>query len=177
MADRLVVMSHGEIQQVGTQRDLYERPRNRFVAGFVGRTNFFGGTLEATGLFRTDGGLAIRCDGAAGPGRRLLALRPEKIAIAPTPRTDLPNSQPGTVEFASYLGALTEYHVRLASGEIVMVQSTNHVVGGGREMALGEGVHLAWPAEACLLLAEGEGPAPPVDPLTDTDEGGHHGDP
>ena len=158
MADRLVVMSHGEIQQVGSQRDLYERPRNRFVAAFVGRTNFFAGTVEAPGLFRTDGGLAIRCPGAAGPGRRLLALRPEKIAIGPAPPTELPNRHPGTVEFASYLGAVTEYHVRLVTGETMMVQSANHQVGGGSEMTLGQAVHLAWPAEACLLLPDGEDP-------------------
>jgi len=161
MADRLVVMSHGEIQQVGTQRDLYERPRNRFVAGFVGRTNFFAGTLDASGVFRTDGGLTIRC-GAGGPGRRLLVLRPEKIAIGHAPPGDVSNSHPGTVEFASYLGAVTEYHVRLASGETVMVQSANQVVGAGGEMALGARVHVAWPAEACLVMADGEPDARPV---------------
>ena len=161
MADRLVVMSHGVIQQVGSQRDLYERPRNRFVAGFVGRTNFFTGTVDATGLFRTEGGLTIRCGGRAGAGAgpRLVALRPEKIAITPALHADLADTHSGTVEFASYLGAVTEYHVRLASGETVMVQSANHVVGGGGEMALGERVHVAWPAEACLLLADGEAPS------------------
>jgi putative spermidine/putrescine transport system ATP-binding protein len=159
MADRLVVMSHGEIQQVGTQQDLYERPCNRFVAAFVGRSNFFTGRVDAAGVFRTDGGLVIRCGGAAGPGRRVLAVRPEKIAIARVPRSDLPNSHPGTVEFASYLGAVTEYHVRLASGETVMVQSANQLAGGGSDVALGQSVHLAWPAEAGLLLADGESPA------------------
>jgi putative spermidine/putrescine transport system ATP-binding protein len=69
MADRLVVMSHGVIQQIGTQGELYDRPVNRFVAGFVGRTNFLGGRLAAPGRFETDGGLALRVtDGApAGP--------------------------------------------------------------------------------------------------------------
>ena len=159
MADRLVVMSHGEIQQVGTQRELYERPRNRFVAGFVGRTNFFTGTVEAAGLFRTDGGLTIRCGGAEAAGRRLLALRPEKIAIGRGARPDLPNCHAGTVEFASYLGAVTEYHVRLASGETVVVQSANQLLDGGGEIALGHAVHLAWPAEAGLLLSDGDSPS------------------
>jgi len=48
MADRLVVMNEGAVRQVGTQRDLYERPADRFVAGFVGRSTFLAGTIEAT---------------------------------------------------------------------------------------------------------------------------------
>ena len=57
MADRLVVMSHGKVQQIGTQRELYEQPANAFVAGFVGRTNFLHGRLEAPGVFRSESGL------------------------------------------------------------------------------------------------------------------------
>jgi len=57
MADRLVVMNEGAVHQVGTQRDLYERPADRFVAGFVGRSTFLDGTVEAPGRFRSDGGL------------------------------------------------------------------------------------------------------------------------
>src|SRR6476660_4541232 len=67
MADRLVVMNDGTVHQVGTQRDLYERPADRFVAGFVGRTTFLAGTVEAPGRFRSDGGLSLRCrDGKIG---------------------------------------------------------------------------------------------------------------
>src|SRR5215471_10237555 len=123
VADRLVVMSHGEIQQVGRQRDLYERPRNRFVAGFLGRTNFLPGRMETGGVFRTAGGLVVRCGDATGSDRRdhrLLAVRPEKIAIGPAPAA-APNSHPGTVEFVSYLGAISEYQVRLRTGETVTV--------------------------------------------------------
>src|SRR5262249_56959871 len=47
MADRLVVMNEGSVHQVGNQRDLYERPADRFVAGFVGRSTFLAGTVEA----------------------------------------------------------------------------------------------------------------------------------
>src|SRR5262245_7168254 len=83
MADRLVVMAGGVIQQIGAQRDLYEHPANRFVAGFVGRTNILSGRLVEPGVFASDGGLIIRCDGLqAGRGaRRALALRPERLAL------------------------------------------------------------------------------------------------
>src|SRR5918999_2602513 len=63
VADRLVVMAGGEIRQVGSQRDLYERPADRFVAGFVGRSTFLAGTVEAPGRFRSDGGLTLACPG------------------------------------------------------------------------------------------------------------------
>src|SRR5215831_12234397 len=77
MADRLVVMSHGKVQQIGSQRDLYEHPANAFVAGFVGRTNFLHGRIEAPGVFRTKSGLAIRCDERSANGGKTLSLRPE----------------------------------------------------------------------------------------------------
>src|SRR5262245_33947642 len=76
MADRLVVMSPGVIQQSGTQRELYDRPANRFVAGFVGRTNFFPGRVVAPGLFETAGGLKIRVGAGAAEAGAVLALRP-----------------------------------------------------------------------------------------------------
>ena len=78
MADRLVVMNDGAVRQVGTQQDLYERPTDRFVAGFVGRSTFIEGEIEAPGRFRSAGGLTLACSGsAAGPAT--LALRPERI--------------------------------------------------------------------------------------------------
>src|SRR5262247_1040658 len=86
MADRLVVMAGGVIQQIGAQRDLYERPANRFVAGFVGRTNFLRGHLVEPGVFRTAGGLVLRCaDAAPSSGPRALALRPERLTVTARP--------------------------------------------------------------------------------------------
>ncbi len=157
MADRLVVMSGGVIQQIGTQCELYDRPRNRFVAGFVGRTNFFPGRLVAPGLFQTEGGLAIRVagEGRAGGVRGVLALRPERVSLAAARPAGAANSAAGVVEFVSYLGSIIEYYVRLASGEVVRVQATNDGRwGAAAEPALGEPVHVAWPAEAGLVLAD-----------------------
>lgn len=166
VADRLVVMSHGEVQQVGRQRDLYERPRNRFVAGFLGRTNFLTGRMEAGGVFRTAGGLAVQCGKAPGSGRHLLAVRPERIAIDRAPVASA-NSHAGTVEFVSYLGALSEYQVRLRTGETVTVQSANRATGDGDEIQLGQAVHVGWPAEACQLLIDEEPTGAEAVPATD----------
>jgi putative spermidine/putrescine transport system ATP-binding protein len=155
MADRLVVMNEGLVRQVGSQRDLYERPSDRFVAGFVGRSTFLDGTVEAPGRFRSDGGLSLACrDGKAG--RAVLSLRPERIEIGPAapsdPRSGLDNSLPGTVEFVSYLGALIDIHVRLSPNDRLVVQIANRE--GGFAPEVGQPVHVGWPASAGLVFNE-----------------------
>ena len=155
MADRLVVMSSGVIQQIGTQQELYDLPVNRFVAGFVGRTNFFPGRLAAAGRFETDGGLALQvANGTPGGARHTLALRPERVAIAEGPRHGVGNTLPGSVELVSYLGAVVEYYVRLHSGDLVRVHAPNTGAAGTRVFRPGETVHLAWPPEAGLVLPD-----------------------
>lgn len=124
MADRMVVMEDGAVRQVGTQQELYERPANRFVAGFVGRSTFIEGSVEAPGRFRSGGGVAVRCT-AKNPGPASLALRPERVACAPTPLAGFDNSIPGVVEFVSYLGALIDLHVRISDEERVVAQLPN----------------------------------------------------
>ena len=152
MADRLVVMSNGEVQQVGSQRELYESPANAFVAGFVGRTNFLHGRVEAPGVFRSESGLRIRCHDAAASSGRTLALRPERLSLARAPVAAADNCFPGTVEFASYLGGILEYHVRLTPQDRLMVQAPNTLADSA--FAVGEAVHLHWSAEASLVLAD-----------------------
>jgi putative spermidine/putrescine transport system ATP-binding protein len=151
MADRLVVMNEGSVRQVGSQRDLYERPADRFVAGFVGRSTFLDGAVEAAGRFRTDGGLSLACrDGKTG--RAVLSLRPERVEIGPTARAGLDNSLPGTVEFVSYLGALIDIHVRLSPADRLVVQIANRE--GGFAPEVGQPVHVGWPASAGLVFNE-----------------------
>ena len=151
MADRLVVMNEGSVRQVGTQRDLYERPADRFVAGFVGRTTFLAGTVEAPGRFKSDGGLALACTGGT-PGRAVLSLRPERVEIGLQPRSGLDNALSGTVEFVSYLGALIDIHVRLSPSDRLVVQIANRE--GGFTPEVGHPVHVGWPASAGQVFNE-----------------------
>jgi len=151
MADRLVVMSNGRVQQVGTQRELYERPANTFVAGFVGRTNFLHGRMNAPGIFATDSGLAIRCRDNAPAAGRVLALRPERLTLSAVPVADA-NCFPATIEFASYLGGVLEYHVRLTPQDRIMVQAPNKLADAAH--TIGDRMHLHWPSEASLVLAD-----------------------
>jgi putative spermidine/putrescine transport system ATP-binding protein len=151
MADRLVVMNEGTVHQVGTQRDLYERPADRFVAGFVGRTTFLAGTVEAPGRFRTEGGLELAIGGGT-PGRAALSIRPERIEIAAGPLAGLDNDRPGTVEFVSYLGAQIDIHVRLSPADRLVVQIANRADGFAPEV--GQRVHVGWQASAGQVFKE-----------------------
>jgi putative spermidine/putrescine transport system ATP-binding protein len=151
MADRLVVMNEGSVRQVGSQRDLYERPADRFVAGFVGRSTFLPGTVEAPGRFLSDGGLALACTGGS-PGRAVLSLRPERVEIGPEPRSGLDNNLSGTVEFVSYLGALIDIHVRLSPSDRLVVQIANRE--GGFTPEVGQPVHVGWPVSGGQVFNE-----------------------
>jgi putative spermidine/putrescine transport system ATP-binding protein len=151
MADRLVVMNEGSVRQVGSQRDLYERPADRFVAGFVGRSTFLDGGVEAPGRFRTDGGLVLACSGGK-PGRAALSLRPERLEIAAVGQAGLDNSLSGTVEFVSYLGASIDIHVRLSPNDRLVVQIANR--DGGFAPEVGQSVHVGWQASAGQVFNE-----------------------
>jgi putative spermidine/putrescine transport system ATP-binding protein len=150
VADRLVVMSNGEIQQIGTQRELYNAPANQFVANFIGRTNFFTGTICAPRRFKTESGLEIAIPPTVAQGR-LLSIRPERVRLGNA--NGSANSFAGMVEFVSYLGATTEYVVRLVSGDAVAVQMHNVRPDGTAPLAVGSEIQIAWDPDACQLIA------------------------
>jgi putative spermidine/putrescine transport system ATP-binding protein len=155
LADRLVLMNKGTIQQIGSPEDLYSRPANLFVADFIGRANVIRGRLESPGSFASVGGMAVRCPtNVAGGTYAALVLRPERIALSPAPVTGSANAVAARVERLTYLGALTEYLVRCESGEALTAHGVNH---GAPPLAVGAAVWACWEPEAGLVLA-GEGP-------------------
>jgi putative spermidine/putrescine transport system ATP-binding protein len=162
LADRLVLMNRGAIQQIGSPADLYNRPANLFVADFIGKANVIRGRLAEPGIFASAGGMAVRCatathgDGAvAGGSAAALVLRPERIALAVDPRAGDANAIAGRIERLTYLGPLTEYLVRCESGEALTV----HGISGARgaPLAAGESVWASWPPESGLVLADDGG--------------------
>ncbi|HEY8566142.1 MAG TPA: ABC transporter ATP-binding protein [Beijerinckiaceae bacterium] len=149
VADRLVVMADGAVRQIGTQQELYERPADRFVADFVGRSTFLSGRVLDPGTFETEGGLRLACaGGAAGPAS--LALRPERLVLEPG--AGLENRLPGRVEFVSYLGPAIDVHVRLSPADRVVAQIPNRA--SAPPPPLGQEVTVGWPREAGLVFAE-----------------------
>ncbi len=108
MSDRLAVMRAGRIEQVGTPREVYERPANRFVAEFVGTANVFDGVSDGR-VLRTPDGFSFPCD-LVGPAAAV--VRPERIRLGA-------GGRPATVEEALYLGATTRVFLRAGERRLV----------------------------------------------------------
>ena len=159
MADRLVVMKDGQVQQTGTQEDLYERPATPFVAGFIGRSNMLEGRLDASGAVVEVEGAALRLAGRyAGSGACTLALRPERLSILEPGADDAPGTASGVVELASYLGPVREHLVRLGTGVRVLVRDPTSQPG--RLHGAGEAVTLGWHLAAERLFDAKGAPLP-----------------
>ena len=139
MSDRIAVMSNGHIQQIGTARDIYETPVNRFVADFIGETNLLEAHVESisAGMAQVilPGGHRITCPAVSdAPGQHHVSIRPERLSLVPT-GGDLE----AVVERVVYLGTdlqlLTrldggaEFHVRLQNSARVAVPTPGTRVG------------------------------------------------
>jgi putrescine transport system ATP-binding protein len=159
VASRIAVMEKGLLQQVATPGDIYENPKTRYIAGFIGDVNVFEGTVSNV----SDGCVEIdAADGykfktrSAEPvtvGQKVgLALRPEKIRIGrEKPASDV-NAIPGKVEDIGYLGSISHYHVRTASGERITALRANAAHTVEQSITWEDGVWLDWPVDAGVVL-------------------------
>jgi putative spermidine/putrescine transport system ATP-binding protein len=121
IGDRLVVMNHGRVQQIGTPQALYRHPANRFVAGFIGRGNFLAGAPAADGTsFVTRGATTIAC-ARIDPGADTLLIRPENIAVHRGSATGI-NCFAARIEAAVFQGSAFDLDLRLATGEALEAQ-------------------------------------------------------
>jgi spermidine/putrescine transport system ATP-binding protein len=119
MSDRIAVMSAGHILQVGTARDIYTRPVNRFVADFIGETNFLTGTVQGDKVKLSSGAL-IEVPGLPAHGSRVtLTIRPEQVRL--TDAGDA-GALTATVTSLVYFGTDTHYHLALADGTAVVAR-------------------------------------------------------
>src|SRR4051794_19815129 len=124
MSDRIAVMNGGHVEQLGTPEELYERPRTRFVADFIGTTNLLRGTVDGSdsgcAVVRLESGERCRVAGLGdASGRSVdLSLRPEAVGIeARDGAVHEPlDVLPATVEQVAYLGASVQYRVRTTGG-------------------------------------------------------------
>jgi spermidine/putrescine transport system ATP-binding protein len=158
MSDRIAVMSGGRVEQVGTPEELYERPRTKFVADFIGTSNLLSGTVEtidgATAVVRLGSGELCRVGGKGrAAGEEIdLSLRPESIRIEPRNGTarEAIDWLPATVEQVAYLGSSVQYRVRTPGGLIVAVLANKQ----GSRYERGDDVELAWTPSEALVLDE-----------------------
>jgi putative spermidine/putrescine transport system ATP-binding protein len=151
MADRLVVMRDGRVEQIGSQEDLYERPATPFVAGFIGQSNLLSGHLDGASDLILEGSARVFLAGRYDHrGPACLAIRPESIRLA------APGSGKGcvegTIKLCSYLGAVIEHVVRLESGRDVIVRGSGLGLEATRRWTPDDRVSLTWNAAAERLF-------------------------
>src|SRR5437868_1826135 len=133
MSDRVAIMSNGQIEQVGSPVDVYERPASEFVAGFIGISN-----------------VLVR-DGVR------FVIRPEKIRMLAESETADPGMtvEPGEAEEASHVGMSTRYVVHLDRGEQLVAVRQDMDASGDAQKFEGRPVRLAWTAEHTYVLDKG----------------------
>jgi spermidine/putrescine transport system ATP-binding protein len=162
LSDRVAVMNSGRVLQVGTPSEVYERPASRFVADFIGDTNFFEGTVEATRptiIIRTKPGFMLRCIATTRVEMGMevvVAVRPEQIAIGSPDADSEDNVIDGVISGRTYLGDLIQYHVLIEGDLEVRVQQQNRFQQVAVEA--GERVRLQWSRNASLAMSDEAGP-------------------
>ena len=147
LSDRVAVMRQGRVEQVGAPTELYDRPANRFVAGFLGPVNEWTGRIG-----RIAGGVAevglegLRtCRVAALPdwregGSATVVLRPERLAVRPLDGDPPPGTIAGRVDQVAHLGNLVNYRVALGQRALLAQTAPGRTAG----LALGSAVAIAW---------------------------------
>jgi len=159
MSDRIAVMSSGELQQLGSPRDIYETPRNVFVADFIGDTNLLAVQVDAVNSGQTichlDGGHKLYCNEVAGigPGARVhLCLRPERIYMSeqPTERESLQ----GKVAENMFIGTDISTIVDLVDGPSFTVRTSNSDRGNKGIFEPGSNVFVNMEPGAAQLLVD-----------------------
>ncbi len=157
ISDRVAVLQEGRVAQIGAPAELFERPRTRFVAEFVGKTNLIDAVVDGAGSV-TRGALRLRvaADGLAPRAQVVVSIRPHQIAIGPPAREGGDaNVLAGTVVRASYLGDAIDYQVAIDGSDVVL-----RVTGGAPARSRpGDAVALTVPASACVLLPAADDPA------------------
>jgi spermidine/putrescine transport system ATP-binding protein len=162
MSDRLVVMNAGRIEQLGSPRDVYEHPRTRFVAGFIGTSNLLTGSVArldgATAIIAANDAESVSVPNATAAGAVVgqpmhLTVRPEKIVIGTQQPVPGRCAVRGTVTEVVYLGTSTHYTVSTRYGADLSVYVQNS--SDAEDVAArGDAVWLSWRPEHSLALAD-----------------------
>jgi putative spermidine/putrescine transport system ATP-binding protein len=152
MSDRIAVFNRGRIEQIGTPREIYDQPRSRFVAQFIGETNLVEGTLAEAGdagaTVKLEGGGTIRVqpsDLRPDAGRILVSVRPERIRLGPDAASE--NAYPATVTDAVYHG--DHLRIQLDNGAFGFVAKADRKTA---EFNPGDRVMVSFAPSDCWML-------------------------
>ena len=160
LSHMIAVMNQGRIVQIGTPRDIYERPSDRFVADFVGTTNFLDAvvvTTDGAGGYRVRSALGeinVRCvERLAANDAVVVSVRPEDVELSeqPQPRTDGDNFYAGAVLAKAFLGDCLDFQVKI--GDFVLLARVHPSL----RTPVGDTVHVRMRAEKCVAVPEQRG--------------------
>jgi spermidine/putrescine transport system ATP-binding protein len=156
MSDRIAVMNAGVALQVGGANEIYERPTTRFVADFIGESNFLEGRVKSQVGRATEvelaSGLTLHAesDDSLAAGQNVsVAVRPEKVGLG---RSEGANVFRGTVDEVVYIGTDTHYRVRLPGGSAIRAREQNGAADSRPVAQVGDEVTIAFPAAAARVL-------------------------
>ena len=160
LSDRIAVMEEGEFVQIGAPNLIYEHPKNKFVADFIGNINMF----DATVIDSNEQDVSIHCEALGGdivlqkPSHAYnikeisVALRPEKVMIDKQQPTDENiDFVTGIVEDFGYFGNLSIYRVRTNNGQIIQVSKQNRI-RSEHTITWADEVYLSWESDSLILL-------------------------
>lgn len=156
MSDRIIIMNEGVIEQIGSPTEIYERPKTRFIADFIGETNLFQGTVVRV----DDQYVFLNCDshemkvchefGSHISDEAYVAVRPEKIKVLAAPEKEMTVIK-GLFQEKIYVGSVTKLIFALPNGQHVTVNETEE---SRKAMATGEQFYVGWhPQDAVLLTS------------------------
>ena len=163
LSTRIAVMEQGRFLQIGTPLEIYEYPRNKFVADFIGTINTFEGKVQhidtdSIVIDSEEAGTSITALGKhdVEVGQSVcFALRPEKIFVSKTePDNSDDNRVRGVVYDLGYLGNLSLYRIQLANGKIVLVSSQNRRRSASRFLEWEDEVWISWRPRSVVLLLD-----------------------
>src|SRR3989338_3768111 len=161
MSSRMAIMEEGKLRQVATPHDLYEYPNSKFVATFLGSMNLFEGIViedEADYVLvdsnDADTQLYVTHSASVPVGSQVsVAIRPEKVMISKTAPMGQRNCTKGVVQEIAYLGDMSIYYIRLASGKMVQAALPNLLRLSERDVQWEDEVYLFWRAENGVVLS------------------------
>ncbi len=155
MSDRIAVMNMGKVLQIGSPEEIYEQPSTRFVAEFIGETNFLDGIVEEINgqeivvSLEKQAPVMGHCAVPVTKGQEVsLVIRPEKFSLGQNGMVK------GRVEESIYIGTDTRYIIRLTDELIVTVREQNLALGRVHKYRVGDEVGLNWNPENAMVLTE-----------------------
>lgn len=160
MADQVAVMQGGRLEQIAPAAEIYRKPINRFVAGFIGASNFLPARIEQRypdggARLVTPSGLLLEAAQCDVPGERaVVTVRPEAISLQPAGAEPGANRVAAQVTQVVYRGYMLHYSLRLADGAEMIVWRQTQGEGAEQVYPVGAQVGLCWQAQSNHVIAD-----------------------